>query len=79
MKFKRLQIFLMGILAMPMVLAEGEDITFAQSIYIGILRFFSGTLSPLIVLLYIIIATMILLSIGFLLKKVFSILSKMAG
>jgi hypothetical protein len=79
MRLKKLQLFLMGILAIPMAMAEGEDTNFAQAIYIGLLRFFSGTLNPLITLLFLIIGVLILLAIGFLLKKVLHMISKMAG
>jgi hypothetical protein len=77
MKFNKLQLFLMGILAMPMVMASGEDTNFAEAIYIGTLRFFSATLNPLITLLFLIFSVLIILAIGFLLKKVFYMLSQM--
>ena len=67
----------MGILAMPMVMASGEDTNFAEAIYIGTLRFFSSTLNPLITLLFLIFSVLIILAIGFLLKKVFHMLSQM--
>lgn len=67
----------MGILAMPMVMASGEDTNFAEAIYIGTLRFFSSTLNPLVTLLFLIFSVLIILAIGFLLKKVFHMLSQM--
>jgi hypothetical protein len=79
MKLKKLQLFLMGILAMPMAMADGEDVNFAQGIYYGILRFFSGTLNPLVALLFLIFTVLIILGIGFILKKIFNLLSHMAG
>lgn len=67
----------MGILAMPMAMASGEDTNFAEAIYIGTLRFFSSTLNPLVTLIFLIFSVLIILAIGFLLKKVFHMLSQM--
>jgi hypothetical protein len=77
---KKLNLLWMGILALPMALAiQTDETSFAQEIYAGLLRFFSGSLTPLITLAFMIIAVLILILFGFLIKAIFSKLSKMAG
>ena len=82
----KLLTWLYGILlALPMALAEDEMIlptdqtTFAKEIYYGILLFFSGTLRPLIVFVFLIFSVLIILLIGFLIKKIMNRIAEMGG
>jgi hypothetical protein len=78
----KLKLLLLGILAIPLALAmeiPTDETSFAQEIYIGIMRFFSGIMSPLTILLFLIFFVLIIILLGFLIKKILGRLRELAG